>query len=119
MAMPDASRPAIDLDVLESLFAMGDDALRAALSAQLWADFTRLRQALQAGGALEVGRAAHELKGLAATVGAQRLADMAQSVDAVAEGMPPAMLAALVAPLVKETDAVLDFLAQIAKENPA
>lgn len=119
MAMPDASRPALDLDVLESLFAMGDDALRVALSAQLRADFARLRRSLQAEAAHDVGRAAHELKGLAATVGAQRLADMAHSVDSVAEGVAPATLAVLVAPLLAETDAVLDFLAQIAKEKPA
>jgi FOG: HPt domain len=113
MSTSDATPPVLDRAVLESLFAMGDDALRVALGDQLVADFRRLRTALRSDVAYEVGRAVHELKGLSATIGATRLADMARSIDAVAQGLPPAALAAVIAPLQAELDAVLDNLTDV------
>ncbi|MCB1391471.1 MAG: Hpt domain-containing protein [Rhodobacteraceae bacterium] len=101
---------ALDRAVLESLFAMGDESLRRALGAQLREDFLRLRGALASDIAHEIGRAAHELKGLAATVGAGRLAQMARSVDDVAQGMAAPALAVIVVPLRAEVDAVIACL---------
>lgn len=101
---------AIDTEVLDSLFSMGGDALRGALSAQLVTDFRRLKATLAGEDMTAVARAAHELKGLSATVGANRLADMARSIDAVAEGLPHAALRVVVVPLATEIDAVLDYL---------
>lgn len=118
MGSPESQPPAVDPDVLESLLSLGDDALRAALGEQLTADFTRLRAALQGGEPAVVGRATHELKGLAATVGANRLAEMAASVDAVAPGFAPSTLAVLVMPLVAEIDAVLAILGRPAGDDP-
>ena len=72
--------------------------------------FLRLRGALASDIAHEIGRAAHELKGLAATVGAGRLAQMARSVDDVAQGMAAPALAVIVVPLRAEVDAVIACL---------
>lgn len=118
MGAPESSPPGLDSSVLESLFAMGDDALRVALSAQLQADFLRIREALDNEDGYRVGRAAHELKGLAATVGANRLAEMARSVDSVAAGMPPAALAVIVAPLKREIDTVREHVAAVSRSKP-
>jgi len=117
MSKTDPLSPAIDREVLESLFAMGGDSLRVALSAQLLADFDRLKTTLAAEDPAAVARAAHELKGLAATVGAQRLADMARSVDAVADGLAPDALLVVVSPLRAEIDAVLALLRDLAAET--
>ncbi|MFN4098805.1 MAG: Hpt domain-containing protein [Pararhodobacter sp.] len=118
MSTPDSRLPAIDREVLESLFAMGDETLRVALSAQLLADFDRLKSTLATEEPSAVARTAHELKGLAATVGAQRLADMARSVDAVAEGMAADALLVVVPPLRAEIDAVLAHLRDLSAETP-
>ncbi|WP_417628284.1 Hpt domain-containing protein [Pararhodobacter aggregans] len=118
MGSPDTMPPALDRAVLEALFAMGDETLRAALGAQLEADFARLRAVFDDGTPHEVGRAAHELKGLAATVGAARLAEMARSVDAVAEGLSAVALAAVTAPLKAEISAVLVSLAEVVADTP-
>ena len=117
MRRPDTRLPAIDREVLEALFAMGDDTLRVALSAQLLADFERLRSTLAALDPAAVARSAHELKGLASTVGAQPLAEMARSVDAVAEGLAPEALLLMVPPLLAEIDAVLEHLLHLAAET--
>lgn len=71
--------PVIEPGLLAQLFAMGGPALRIALCKQLREDFLRLRDGLIAQAVCP--RVAHELKGLAATVGAQRLADMARKLE--------------------------------------
>jgi len=111
--------PAIDKAVLERLFAMGDSSLRRALCAQLRADFQRLHQAVLGPDGAAVGRAAHELKGLAATVGAGRLTDLAQALDARAENLGAAARAAIVTPVLHEIEAVLACLDSAAGEPPA
>ena len=105
--------PSLDLAVLESLFAMGDGSLRIALGSQLQADFERLHEALGVEDGYLVGRAAHELKGLAATVGAERLAGLARAIDPIAAGMAPAALAVVIKPLRAEIDAVLAVLRDV------
>ncbi len=109
------TRPAIDSGVLEHLFSMGDDAMRQALCDQLQADFGRLQGAIGDDRPTNAGRAAHELKGLAATVGAERLADMARTLDATEGELIPAARAVMVAALHREIDAVL---AQLRRSSP-
>lgn len=106
--------PALDMAVLESLFALGDSALRKELSAQLRTDFERLHAALATDDGYRIGRAAHELKGLAATVGAARLAQLAQAVDPIAEGLASAALAVVAKPLRTEIELVLEQLRRAA-----
>ena len=110
---------AIDMAVLERLFAMGDSSLRRALCLQLKADFRRLNEAVLVTDGLAVGRAAHELKGLAATVGAERLADLARTLDARAESLGVAARAAIVTPVLHEIAAVLACLDAAAGDTPA
>ena len=117
MGAPKDTAPGIDGTVLTSLFAMGDDDLRVALSAQLLADFQRIRDALDSEDGYRVGRAAHELKGLAATVGANKLADMARSVDAVAEGMAAPALAVVIVPLQREIDVVQAHISAVSEST--
>lgn len=57
-----------------------------------------------------VAKIAHELKGLAATIGAQRLADLAQTLNKAAESVSPGALAVLTFPVLKEIDGVLAVL---------
>ncbi|PWE27301.1 Hpt domain-containing protein [Pararhodobacter marinus] len=118
MGVPRPSTPAMDLEVLESLFSMGGDELRAELCAQLITDFKRIAAELDSEEGSKIARAAHELKGLAATVGAARLADMARSVDQVAEGMAAPALIVVTRPLRSEIDTVLYHLKQAATGGP-
>ncbi|GAB4269819.1 MAG: hypothetical protein Kow0013_21610 [Pararhodobacter sp.] len=106
-----SSRPALDHDALARVLGLGDAALRDALCSQLAADFRRLRTALDAEEAHLVARTAHEIKGLAATIGANPLADIAASVDKVVASVAPEARLALVRPLKAEIDAVLSALA--------
>ncbi len=109
----DTSRAsAIEPDTLERLFALGDGSLRLALCAQLHADFSRLHAAVEVVDGARAGRAAHELKGLAATVGALRLADMARDLDTAAQELAAELRAGMVAPLQREIGAVLRILSQ-------
>ncbi|MCB1397574.1 MAG: Hpt domain-containing protein [Rhodobacter sp.] len=106
------TRP-LDTAVLERILDFGDAEMRAALCAQLQTDFLRLRDALGGEDGSAVARTAHELKGLAATVGASRVATMARSLDSVADSLAPAARAAMVIPLQREVDAVLDALSRV------
>lgn len=115
-ANPPNATVAIDRSVLDHLFDLGDKDLRNALSKQLDSDFRRLYAAIGDGNGANVAKAAHELKGLAATVGAARLADMARSLDAVAAAMTPEGRAAMVAPIHTEIDLVLSRLHEVAGE---
>ena len=85
----------VDLPTLERMLALGGAGLRPALIAQLLQDFTRLAQALEGSEPAALERAAHELKGLAATVGAQALADHAARFDSLAAHAAPAVRDAL------------------------
>lgn len=108
----DRSAPAIEPATLAHLLTMGDDALRLALCAQLQADFSRLRGAVAVHDGQQAGRAAHELKGLAGTVGALRLAELARRFDAMGPDLAADARAVLVAALHLEIDAVQQVLAE-------
>ncbi|MCW1934700.1 Hpt domain-containing protein [Pararhodobacter zhoushanensis] len=108
--------PAVDDNVLQRLFEMGDAALKQAFCQQFLIDFGRLRGAISGEDGKEVSRAAHELKGLAATVGAMRLADLARRFDAIAEGMAPAARNAVAVPIEREIDAVMAHLRAAAQD---
>lgn len=113
---PKRAHAAIDRSVLEHLFDLGDADLRRALCKQLDTDFLRLFDAIGGGNGADVAKAAHELKGLAATVGAARLAEMARSLDAVAATLSPEGRAAMVAPIHTEIHLVLSRLHDVASE---
>ena len=88
--LPDAGTasqgtPVIDRAVLEAVLSAGGDELRADLLAQIIADLARLQTGLQASGADRHAGIAHELKGLAATIGATALADLAACYQSLAE----------------------------------
>lgn len=101
---------AIDPAALERLLDLGDAKLGHALCLQLMSDFQRLDNSLKGDDAKSVARAAHELKGLAATVGATRLADMAASFEKTAEALPASARDAIVGPIHAELSRVLDQL---------
>ena len=109
MPSDDQPEPAIERRVLDALFAMGDDSLQVALRAQLDDDFRRLREAI--GDRVKSARATHELKGLAATVGAHRLADMALRLEIATADLPIDARLIHVVPIRAEIDAVLASLA--------
>lgn len=66
-----------DRRVLEAALAFAGPEDRPAILAQMLDDLTRIGAVLSDGQPTAQLRAAHELKGLAATIGAVRLADMA------------------------------------------
>jgi len=112
MTRPDAiTDKAIDPAVLETVLSIGDKPLRDALLRQLVADFHRIAEALAAGSIDQVGAAAHELKGLAATIGANRLARLARTLNTVADHVAPSDLGLFRAPVEGEIRVVLDRLA--------
>lgn len=83
----------VDLAMLERMLLVGGPGLRPALVAQLLADLDRLRQLLRAEQAAQHLGAAHELKGIAATIGAHGLARTAASLHTSLEqgaSRPPA-----------------------------
>ncbi len=110
-----AQDSAIDMAVLDQILDMGDARLRAALLEQLLADFRRLSEALMQDGWDEVSAAAHELKGLAATIGAHRLAQLAKRLDTVADCAIPGELGEFRSPVEGEMRIVLDTLAMQAR----
>ena len=109
------SASSVDVSTLTALLNMGGPELRANLCAQLITDFTRLRGALANDHGAAVARAAHEVKGLALTVGASKLADLAIGLDGVAQSLPASALALMVKPLTTEIDAVLSVLGDAAQ----
>ena len=113
------SAPALDHATLSRLFDLGDASLRVALCAQLRDDFTRLHAAVGADCPIAITRAAHEMKGLAATVGAFRLADIATIVDTRAKAMGETARTLVVAQLRDEVSAVLAQLDQVARGGDA
>lgn len=109
----ESSAPAMDVAVVETLLNLGGPALRTALSAQLQVDFARLRAAIGAEAGPDVARAAHELKGLAATVGANRLTEMSHSLDRFAADLSLDARSVMVSTLKREIDDVLQILAEL------
>lgn len=115
MQPADPSAPALDPVALSRLFSLGDATLRVALCAQLRDDFTRLHGAVGADCPVTITRAAHEMKGLAATVGAYRLADIATIVDKRAQLMGETARTLIIAQLRNEVASVLAELEKAAR----
>ena len=109
--------PALDPETLDQLLNMGGEELRAALCTQLIEDFRRLRLAVEDDDGNAVARAAHEVKGLAATVGASRLSEMARSLDSVAGNLSAPARSVMVSALQGQIDGVLDALTDAAKAS--
>lgn len=80
------------------------------LLSQLIADFERIRVQLLSDDSFSVDRAAHELKGLSATMGAHKLADLAQVFDAAASTMGQRARLQYRDQIAAELDAVLSCL---------
>ena len=107
-AHPDAQD--FDHSVLSGLLGIGDAAMRQALCAQLLSDFGRMSEGLDDAEPAAISRVAHELKGLAATIGAWRLADLAQTLNRSAERIAPAALKVLIGPVQAELAGVMAVL---------
>ena len=105
----------VDTATLTALLNMGGPDLRADLCAQLIADFTRLRDAMGTDDSAAVARAAHEVRGLALTVGAANLASLATGLDGAAQRLPRSSLGRQVGNLETEIDAVLSVLGAAAQ----
>ncbi len=103
---------AIDPAILEQILDLGDARMRVALLDQLLTDFRRIAEALTQDGWDEVGAAAHELKGLASTIGAHRLAQLAKRLNTVADCAVPAELGEFRAPVEGEIRMVLETLSR-------
>lgn len=102
---PSADDPlGLDRVMFQRMLSLGGDALRAALIVQLLEDFTRLARALDTPDTEALERAAHELKGLAATIGARALADHAARLDAMAASASPAVRGAMTLGLRRQID---------------
>lgn len=86
------------------MLSLGGDTLRTALIAQLLEDFGRIARSLQAEAAEDQARAAHELKGLAATIGAGALADHAARFDSMVAESTPAVRTAMALGLGRQID---------------
>lgn len=114
----DRSSPAIEPSALAQLFAMGGDDLRIALRAQLLTDFSRLREAVAQRDPQKTGRAIHELKGLAGTVGAHRLADLSRRLDGMGSDLRGEARSVLTEALRLEIDAVLAVLRETGEDKP-
>jgi hypothetical protein len=113
MKRPDQGpEAAIDTAVLDQILAIGDAGMRGALLEQLLIDFNRIGEALADASRGDVGAAAHELKGLAATIGAHRLAQLATRLNTVADCAVPAELGEFSAPVRGEIRVVLESLAR-------
>lgn len=105
----------IDQAILDSIFEIGDEAMRLALCDQLVSDFRRMASGLDEAEPVVVAKISHELKGLAATIGAQRLADLAQTLNKAAESVSPSALAVLTFPVRQEIAGVLAVLETCAR----
>ncbi|WP_417601934.1 Hpt domain-containing protein [Pararhodobacter oceanensis] len=118
---PDGSQEsdpaAIDPAVLDRLLSMGDEAMRSALCAQMISDFQRLGAAIDDPDITKVAHGAHEMKGLAATIGAARLATMARSLDTVAKSLGAAAASALVGSTQSEVARVIAVLSDAAEDS--
>lgn len=109
----------LDHATLDRMLAVGGDAMRPALIAQLLQDFVRLRGALEVSDLLSVGRAAHELKGLSATIGAHALAENAARFDSLASECSPAVREAMVLGLGRQIDRLCAILKDRARNSSA
>ncbi|WP_209424292.1 Hpt domain-containing protein [Pararhodobacter sp. SW119] len=108
------SGTAIDPAVLNQILDIGDATLKQALLSQLLDDFRRISDALDGESTRGVGAAAHELKGLAATIGAHRLANLALRLNVAADTVVSAELGDFSAPVRGEIRVVLNSLASFA-----
>lgn len=98
----------IDAQVLDSLLSLPDPDLQASLCTQIIADLRRLEQALATALPGDLGRFAHELKGLTATIGANPLAELSvrlQLADELGQDCD-----VLVATLRRQIDAVCTII---------
>ncbi|MCB1407330.1 MAG: Hpt domain-containing protein [Rhodobacteraceae bacterium] len=115
--VPARSASSVDARALDKLLDIGGADLRAALCVQLTEDFSRLSAALDDDCTQTVANASHELKGLAATVGAERLTDMVSTFDGGVQTLPREARKVMVGAVQREIGAVLDLLAG-ARQGP-
>jgi HPt (histidine-containing phosphotransfer) domain-containing protein len=100
----------IEHGTLDRILSLGGEALRPALLAQLLQDFGRLAGSLSTADGAALERAAHELKGLAATIGARSLAEQAARLDSLAAGSSAAVREAMALGLCRQIDALCALL---------
>lgn len=87
---------AIDMAILRGILDIGSESMGRALLTQLMDDFDRLSKSLDADEPAILARASHELKGLAATIGAESLQAMAATLHDHCNGAAHAARAAMI-----------------------
>lgn len=107
-------QPPFDCETVEQLLNLGDEAVADALLLQLLSDFERLKGLVLAGvDPLDydvLRRAAHELKGLSATIGARHLTQLAELIHVAAHAGSAQQILVFSGPLDTELDRVLSHL---------
>lgn len=107
---PQAQSDGLDRATLERMLSLGGSDLRPVLVAQLLADLSRLRAAIGTDDPLALARAAHEIKGLAATIGAHAVADQAARLDELATSATSQVRGVLSRALQQEVDRLAEVL---------
>ncbi|MBN2760715.1 MAG: Hpt domain-containing protein [Rhodobacteraceae bacterium] len=116
------NNPDIDKRVLDEFLELGGEDMRQALLAQVCKDLTRCHEALDQHAEEEstpldmaaLCRTAHEIKGIAATIGAVLLAKLAQHAETACSAHDEVTLQALLPDLRNQTGATARFLAELA-----
>jgi HPt (histidine-containing phosphotransfer) domain-containing protein len=108
--LPQEPGDGVDRAMLQHMLSLGGDDLRPVLIAQLCHDLQRLRAVLEGGNTAQLRRAAHELKGLSATVGAGALAELSERFDSLADGLTPAAIGAMALGLRLQIDRLIALL---------
>lgn len=97
----------VDRAMLQRMLSLGGSDLRPVLITQLNDDLLRLRTALEQDDPTSLHRAAHELKGLCSTIGAEALADMAARFDSLSGGLSASARGAMALGLRLQIDRLL------------
>jgi HPt (histidine-containing phosphotransfer) domain-containing protein len=103
----------LDPAVFEYTLSMCGPAMRPALIAQLEVDFLRLARALDTPEPARLESIAHEVKGLAATIGATAVAASAARLNEQASAATGAMRAAMALGLRRQIEALGALLARL------
>ncbi len=101
-----------DQSILTELLGVGGAEMRRELCEQLTNDFRRIARMMDTDERHDLAAASHELKGLAATIGASRLAENAQTLNSIAGSADGVVLTIMSKQIRQEIGQVLDALRQ-------
>lgn len=114
---PQADSDGLDRATLEHMLSLGGSDLRPILVAQLLTDLGRLRDAISTDDPVALARAAHEIKGLASTIGAHAVADQAARLDQLAASATVQVRDVLAQALQREVDQLAAVLGAMEGRN--